>query len=36
MGTSMEPTPKSCKECMYASMCCSWYGGTQCKYRGDV
>lgn len=29
-------TPNNCKECTYASTCYSWYGGTQCMYKGEI
>jgi hypothetical protein len=28
--------PKNCRECMYASTCRSWYGGTTCRYRTEA
>lgn len=28
--------PKNCKECMYASTCYSWYGGTGCNYKATT
>ena len=27
---------KNCKECMYASTCNSWYGGTSCKVKDEI
>lgn len=28
--------PKNCRECMYLIACCSWYGGTGCKYKATT
>lgn len=28
--------PQNCKECAYASICKSWYGGTQCKHKDQI
>lgn len=28
--------PKNCKECMFASDCKAYYGGSTCKYKEDL